>query len=108
MQLPAVAVSQSPEAKFREYLASRPRPQRYTDQQRDMLQLHLQPAPPLRRGTAHRRHEARRLPRQPGHGVPGARAGAGAPSVPAHILHAVILSAFPNLYLWLADCLSLW
>ena len=28
--LPAVAVSQSPEDKFREYLASRPRPQRFT------------------------------------------------------------------------------
>ena len=39
MQLPAVAVSQSPEAKFREYLASRPRPQRFTDQQRDMVQF---------------------------------------------------------------------
>ena len=37
MQLPAVEVSQSPEDKFREYLASRPRPQRYTDQQRDMV-----------------------------------------------------------------------
>lgn len=37
MELPAVEVSQSPEAKFREYLASRPRPQRYTDQQRDMV-----------------------------------------------------------------------
>lgn len=37
MTLPAVAVSQSPEDKFREYLASRPRPQRYTDQQRDMV-----------------------------------------------------------------------
>jgi Fur family ferric uptake transcriptional regulator len=35
--LPAVAVSQTPEAKFREYLASRPRPQRYTEQQRDMV-----------------------------------------------------------------------
>src|SRR5207253_5673406 len=35
--LPAVEVSQSPEDKFREYLASRPRPQRYTDQQRDMV-----------------------------------------------------------------------
>jgi Fur family ferric uptake transcriptional regulator len=30
-------VSQSPEDKFREYLASRPRPQRYTEQQRDMV-----------------------------------------------------------------------
>ena len=39
MQLPAVAVSQSPEAKFREYLASRARPQRFTGQQRDMLQF---------------------------------------------------------------------
>src|ERR1700732_3587492 len=37
VQLPAVAVSQSPEDKFREYLASRPRPQRYTEQQRDMV-----------------------------------------------------------------------
>lgn len=37
MQLPAVEVSQSPENKFREYLASRPRPQRFTDQQRDMV-----------------------------------------------------------------------
>jgi Fur family ferric uptake transcriptional regulator len=32
-------VSQSPEAKFREYLASRPRPQRYTGQQRDLVQF---------------------------------------------------------------------
>src|SRR5207302_11437001 len=37
VQLPAVEVSQSPESKYREYLASRPRPQRYTDQQRDMV-----------------------------------------------------------------------
>jgi Fur family ferric uptake transcriptional regulator len=37
MTLPAVEVSQSPENKFREYLASRPRPQRYTEQQRDMV-----------------------------------------------------------------------
>ncbi len=37
MPLSAVAVSQSPEDKFREYLASRPRPHRYTDQQRDMV-----------------------------------------------------------------------
>lgn len=35
--LPAVEVSQSPEEKFREYLASRPKPQRYTGQQRDMV-----------------------------------------------------------------------
>jgi Fur family transcriptional regulator, ferric uptake regulator len=39
VSLPAVAVSQSPEDKFREYLASRPRPQRYTDQQRDMVRF---------------------------------------------------------------------
>jgi Fur family ferric uptake transcriptional regulator len=32
-----VAVSQSPEDKFREYLASRPRPQRFTGQQRDLV-----------------------------------------------------------------------
>ena len=38
-QLQAVAVSQSPEAKFREYLASRPRPQRFTGQQRDMVRF---------------------------------------------------------------------
>jgi Fur family ferric uptake transcriptional regulator len=37
VELPAVAVSQSPEDKFREYLASRSKPQRYTDQQRDMV-----------------------------------------------------------------------
>lgn len=37
--LPAVEVSQSPEEKFREYLSSRPRPQRYTGQQRDMVQF---------------------------------------------------------------------
>jgi Fur family ferric uptake transcriptional regulator len=35
--LPAVEVTHSPENKFREYLASRPRPQRFTDQQRDMV-----------------------------------------------------------------------
>ncbi len=35
--LPSVAVSQSPEDKFREYLASRPRAQRFTEQQRDMV-----------------------------------------------------------------------
>ena len=37
MSLPAVAVSQTPEEKFREYLASRPRPQRFTGQQRDLV-----------------------------------------------------------------------
>ena len=36
--LPAVEVSQTPEEKFREYLASRPRLQRFTTQQRDMVQ----------------------------------------------------------------------
>src|SRR5580765_2338557 len=36
--LPAVEVSQTPEEKFREYLASRARPQRFTTQQRDMVQ----------------------------------------------------------------------
>src|SRR3979411_1761827 len=35
--LPAVEVWRSPEEKFREYLASRPRPQRFTTQQRDMV-----------------------------------------------------------------------
>ena len=39
MSFPSVAVSQSPEDKFREYLASRPRPQRYTGQQRDMVRF---------------------------------------------------------------------
>jgi Fur family ferric uptake transcriptional regulator len=39
VQLPAVEVSQSPENKFREYLASRVRPQRFTGQQRDMVRF---------------------------------------------------------------------
>lgn len=39
MDLQAVEVSQSPEEKFREYLASRPRPQRFTEQQRDMIRF---------------------------------------------------------------------
>ncbi len=38
MSLPAVAVSQSPEGKFREFLASRPKPQRFTDQQRELVE----------------------------------------------------------------------
>lgn len=38
MSLPAVTVSQTPESKFREYLASRPKPQRFTDQQRELLE----------------------------------------------------------------------
>ena len=37
MSLPAVEVSQSPEDKFREFLTSRSKPQRYTDQQRDLV-----------------------------------------------------------------------
>jgi Fur family ferric uptake transcriptional regulator len=37
VSLPAVAVSQTPEDKFREYLTSRPRPQRYTEQQRELV-----------------------------------------------------------------------
>jgi Fur family ferric uptake transcriptional regulator len=39
VDLPAVAVSQSPEEKFREYLTSRPKAQRYTGQQRDMVRF---------------------------------------------------------------------
>src|SRR3954454_12877187 len=39
VSLPAVSVSQTPEEKFREYLVSRSRPQRYTDQQRDMVRF---------------------------------------------------------------------
>jgi Fur family ferric uptake transcriptional regulator len=39
VELQAVPVSQSPVDKFREYLASRPRPQRFTDQQRDMVEF---------------------------------------------------------------------
>ena len=38
MNLPAVQVSQSPEEKFREFLSSRPRPQRFTGQQRELVQ----------------------------------------------------------------------
>ena len=38
MSLPAIPVSQTPENKFREYLNSRPKPQRFTDQQRDLIQ----------------------------------------------------------------------
>jgi Fur family ferric uptake transcriptional regulator len=39
VSFPAVVVSQSPEDKFREYLASRARPQRFTGQQRDMVRF---------------------------------------------------------------------
>jgi Fur family transcriptional regulator, ferric uptake regulator len=38
VSLPAVAVSQSPEERFREFLASRPKPQRFTEQQREMIE----------------------------------------------------------------------
>ena len=37
MTLPAVPVGQTPEDKFREYLTSRSKPQRYTGQQRDLV-----------------------------------------------------------------------
>src|SRR5436190_1246011 len=37
--LPAVPVSQTPESKFREYLNSRARPQRFTEQQRELIQF---------------------------------------------------------------------
>ena len=37
MSLPAVPVAQSPESKFREFLSSRPKPQRFTDQQRELV-----------------------------------------------------------------------
>jgi Fur family ferric uptake transcriptional regulator len=39
VQLPSVEVSQSPEAKFREYLASRSKPQRCTKQQERMVRF---------------------------------------------------------------------
>ncbi|MCS7023026.1 MAG: transcriptional repressor [Gemmataceae bacterium] len=38
VSLPAIPVAQSPESKFREYLASRPKPQRFTEQQRQLLE----------------------------------------------------------------------
>lgn len=38
MALPSIAVSQSPEERFREYLASRPKPQRFTEQQRELVE----------------------------------------------------------------------
>src|SRR5688572_2285568 len=37
VMLQSVEVAQTPEDKFREYLASRPRAQRFTEQQRDMV-----------------------------------------------------------------------
>jgi Fur family ferric uptake transcriptional regulator len=39
VSLPAVAVAQSPEEKFREYLSSRSRTQRFTGQQRDLVRF---------------------------------------------------------------------
>ncbi len=38
MSLPAVQVTQSPVDKFREYLVSRPEPQRFTGQQKDLVE----------------------------------------------------------------------
>lgn len=38
VSLPTIPVAQSPESKFREYLASRPKPQRFTEQQRLLLE----------------------------------------------------------------------
>lgn len=38
MSLPSIAVSQSPEDRFREYLASRPKPQRFTEPQRELVE----------------------------------------------------------------------
>lgn len=38
MPLPAVRMTQSPVDKFREYLASRPTPQRFTGQQKDLVE----------------------------------------------------------------------
>lgn len=38
MSLPAVEVTQSPVEKFREYLSSRSTPQRFTDQQKDLVE----------------------------------------------------------------------
>ncbi|GIW79164.1 MAG: transcriptional repressor [Gemmatales bacterium] len=39
MSLPRISVSQSPESKFQEFLRSRPKSQRYTDQQREMVRF---------------------------------------------------------------------
>jgi Fur family ferric uptake transcriptional regulator len=38
VSLPTVPVAQTPESKFREYLASRSKPQRFTEQQRQLLE----------------------------------------------------------------------
>jgi Fur family ferric uptake transcriptional regulator len=37
--LPSVQVSQTPEQKFQEYLSTRPKPQRFTGQQKDMVRF---------------------------------------------------------------------
>lgn len=37
MSLPAVSVAQTPDERFREFLASRPTPQRYTPQQQELV-----------------------------------------------------------------------
>ena len=42
MSLPAVEVSQSPLNKFREFLASRSKPQRFTEQQRELVEYIFQ------------------------------------------------------------------
>ena len=47
MPLPAVAVSQTPEEKFREYLTSRPDPKRFTDQMRELVRREMCAAYPL-------------------------------------------------------------
>lgn len=39
MSFPTIPVNQSPEEKFREYLASRDKPQRFTEQQREMVRF---------------------------------------------------------------------
>lgn len=39
MALPAVEVSQTPEEKFREFLSTRPKPLRFTEQRRDLVRF---------------------------------------------------------------------
>jgi len=39
VSFPTIPVNQSPEEKFREYLASRDKPQRFTEQQREMVRF---------------------------------------------------------------------
>lgn len=52
MEYEVLEGTQSPENKFREYLASRPRPQRFTEQQRDMARYVF---------SRHRRFDAEQL-----------------------------------------------